>query len=345
MAKKGKDVSIEMMLKATSLARGKSESNETFLARVTHLHLQSKRILNVSKVDVCTNLKVLYLYDNMIDDIPSLEFAKKLAYLYLQNNNIHHMPELVIPNLKKIYLDENKIDFLTGLQNCALLEELFIARQRLPRYTPLEFDIASLQAVADTLQVIDVSGNQIESILPLQTLYNLRRVLAQDNNISNVGDIEAVVSLSKIEEANFINNPCCHRPRYRDCAVAAASDRLKLLDDVEVLKHQQIAIRGLQAHRRKIGAMFPEPIDNGYYNEEDDAVGMDGVGGSIFGEDVDGEAIQVQYSEADDVAFGARPEGDTNLYSDAPPGGTGDGGLDGGAAVEIPVVGTVDAVQ
>lgn len=342
MAKKGKDVSIEMMLKATSLARGKSESNETFLARVTHLHLQSKRILNVTKVDLCTNLKVLYLYDNMIDDIPSLEFAKKLAYLYLQNNNIHHIPELVIPNLKKIYLDENKIDYLTGLQKCALLEELFIARQRLPRYTPLEFDVASLQAVADTLQVIDVSGNQIESILPLQTLYNLRRVLAQDNNISNVGDIEAVISLSKIEEANFMNNPCCTRPRYRDCAIAAASDRLKLLDDVEVLKHQQIAIRGLQAHRRKIGAMFPEPVEDGYFNEEDDQ-GIDGVGGSIFGEDVDGEAIQVQYSEADDVAFGARPEeGMTNQYSDIPDTVSGGAGI---AAVEIPVVGLGDVPQ
>ena len=291
---KSRSIDIPLCLKATSLARGRTESNEQFLARVTHLHLQNKRIDVISNLDLCTNLKVLYLYDNKIERIENLEFAKMMSYLYVQNNFITSMPELEMPSLKKLYLDENRIEYVDKLENMPVLEELFLARQNIPKFSSLELDVNSLQAVAETLQVIDISSNGITTLLPLQCLYNLRRVFAQENSIGSIGDIEAVVSLEKVEEADFRENPVCSVHRYTDYTIAAASDTLTQLDGKEVLKHQQVAIRGLQAHRRKIGAAFPTS-----------GPGAPEGSLSIFGE-ADGQALDIQYSEADDVAFGVR---------------------------------------
>jgi len=303
---KGRRLNQEMILKATSLARGRSEGVEAFLGRVTHLHLQNKRILEMEGLDLCVNLKVLYLYDNRIEEIKNVEFAKILSYLYLQNNMITSLPsELEMPSLKKLYLDENQVEYVTGLEGCPILEELFLARQKIPSYSSLEFDLASLQAVSETLQVIDISGNNIISLQQLQCLQNLRRIFAQDNNISNVAEVEAVIALPRIEEVDFQRNPCCTVHRYRDYAIAAASDTLIILDEKEVLKHQQIAIRGLMTHRQKIGAAFPSTPNPG-----PELDGMNLEAGSIFNDvSGDGQSLDIgnSYTEKDDQAFGAIP--------------------------------------
>ena len=304
---KGQLISQELVLKSTSLARGRTESPEAFLGRVTHLHLQNKRITEISGLDLCTNLKVLYLYDNRITEIKHVENLKMLSYVYLQNNAISKLPELELTSLKKLFLDENEIEYVTGLESCSILEELFLARQRLPAFTSLEFDMASLMAVAGTLQVIDIAGNGVTSLMPLACLYSLRRIFAQDNNIGSLADIEAVIGLPRVEEACFLRNPCCTISRYRDFAIGASSDALRTLDEVAVLKHQQIGTKGLQEHRRKIGVAFPNPPTREQGEQQRD-MAQD----SLFGDNIDGESININdahYSEADDVAFGAIPNG------------------------------------
>jgi len=48
----------EMLLASTKLARGKTESAESYLKRVTHFHLQEKKIRKIENLEQCTNLKV-----------------------------------------------------------------------------------------------------------------------------------------------------------------------------------------------------------------------------------------------------------------------------------------------
>ena len=114
----------EMLLKATSLARGNSETVDDYLKRVTHLHLQNKKLKVIENLDACTNLKVLYLYDNQIEVIENLGFSSLLSYVYLQNNLISVMPTLNLSSLVKLYLDDNQIQYVTGLENCEKLEEV-----------------------------------------------------------------------------------------------------------------------------------------------------------------------------------------------------------------------------
>ena len=67
-----------------------------------------------------------------------------------------------------------------------------------------------------------------------------------------VSSSPSVVSLQYLETAHFLGNPCCKAKGYRDFTVGASSDSLKMLDDLPVLRHQQIAIRGLNEHRKYV---------------------------------------------------------------------------------------------
>lgn len=251
-------ITTALVLKATSLTKSSKESTEQYLQRVTHLHLQGKRIRKIEGLDLCTTIKVLYLYDNAIEEIENLEFASIVQYLHLQNNQIRSIPQLPMPSLTKLYLDANEITLVSGLQDCTKLEELHVASQRLPAMTSLDFDMGSLEAVARTLQVLEVSNNYLQRLRPFVILANLRKIFARDNDVSDLDEIEAICALPCLAEAVFSGNPCCGDLKYRDHAIGASSDALKILDGQPILRHQQIAIRGLMVHRRKCGFVHAE---------------------------------------------------------------------------------------
>ena len=56
----------------------------------------------------------------------------------------------------------------------------------------LSFDPISLEVISRTLEVLDISGNSISSLVPFRCLYQLKKFLASDNNISDVGEIEGI---------------------------------------------------------------------------------------------------------------------------------------------------------
>jgi protein phosphatase 1 regulatory subunit 42 len=265
-------ITLDMILNATSLTRSRSETNETYLQRVTHLHLQGQKLKKIEKLDQCTNLKVLYLYDNHIEFIENLSFAAILQYLYLQNNLIKEIPPLpTMVNLTKLFLDENEIQYVTGLDMCVKLEELHLADQRLPQFTALEFDPVCLEAFSRTLKVLEISGNRIRSLLPFSKLYRLKNLICANNHVTDISHVQNIVTLTELESADFSGNPCCKVSRYRDLVISASSDALCHLDTVRIQRHQHIAIRGLQAHRRRIGVAMPPrtSFEDEEYEEEE----------------------------------------------------------------------------
>jgi hypothetical protein len=59
--KKGpRRINLDMILDATSLTRSSNESSDVYLQRVTHLHLQGKRIKKIAGLEICSNLKVSF---------------------------------------------------------------------------------------------------------------------------------------------------------------------------------------------------------------------------------------------------------------------------------------------
>jgi protein phosphatase 1 regulatory subunit 42 len=250
---KYRKVTLDMVLAATSLTKSSKETSDAYLGRVTHLHLQGKRIKVIEGLELCSNLKVLYLYDNMIEHIQGLNNQTILYYVYLQNNQIKELPTMHMPALKKLYLDDNDLQVVSGLSECHMLEELHLARQRLPSFTSLQFEPESLFAMSQSLQVLEISGCGISILSNFRILRNLRKIFAKENLINDLNEVEAMMGLPRIEEASFADNPCCKMYKYRDIVIAAAPDCLKLFDECEVLRHQQVAIRGLVTMRRKEG--------------------------------------------------------------------------------------------
>jgi protein phosphatase 1 regulatory subunit 42 len=188
--------------------------------------------------------------------VQNLDFANILQYLYLQNNQIKELPHLSMPYLRKLYLDENEIRTITGLTECVNLEELHLARQRLPSYTALEFHPDSLQAISRSLHVLDISGNNLSKLKSFTILFNLRKFICKDNNVLEFPEIESIVQLPHLEEASFEGNPCSTTVfKYRDLTIGAANDHFAILDGVAIPSHQLVATKGLMAHRRKIGAI------------------------------------------------------------------------------------------
>jgi hypothetical protein len=160
-----------------------------------------------------------------------------------------------MPNLRKLYLDENEIKIIQGLEECVNLEELHLARQRLPSFSIVEFHPDSLNSIARSLHVLEISGNNISRLRPFTILYNLRKFLCKDNSVVEFGEVEAIVQLHHLEEANFSGNPCCTLFKYRDIVVGSANDHFTILDEIPIPSHQRVATKGLMFHRRKIGAM------------------------------------------------------------------------------------------
>jgi hypothetical protein len=57
-SKKYRKINLDLILASTTLTRSSKETHETYLQRVTHLHLQNKRIRKIEGLEQCTNLKV-----------------------------------------------------------------------------------------------------------------------------------------------------------------------------------------------------------------------------------------------------------------------------------------------
>lgn len=158
-------------------------------------------------------------------------------------------------NLQKLFLDENEIQYVTGLESCQQLEELHVARQRLPAFASLQFDPNSLRSIAHSLKVLNVSGNNIINLQQFLNFSNLIEFYCQDNNIIDIYEIENLVKLRTLRVANFSGNPCCKIRKYRDIVIANANEyNFEILDELEIPKHQFIAIKGLSAHRDRLGS-------------------------------------------------------------------------------------------
>lgn len=167
-------------------------------------------------------------------------------------------------NLHKIFLDENEIQYVTGLEACQQLEELHVARQRLPPFTSLQFDPNSLKSISYSLKVLNIGGNNIMNLQQFLIFNNLVELHCQDNNIIDIYEIENIVKLRQLRSANFSGNPCCKIKKYRDIVIASANEyNFEKLDDLEIPRHQFVAIKGLSLHRERLGSNpYHDPVSS-----------------------------------------------------------------------------------
>ncbi|XP_074102434.1 uncharacterized protein LOC141529676 [Cotesia typhae] len=116
------------------------------------------------------------------------------------------------------------------MENLENLVELDIENQRLLTGESLIFDPKSLKTLSGNLKILNVTGNNICYLKPLNCLYNLEILIAKNNNISEIIDvIETVKVLKSLVELQLENNPVICKLRYRE-NVIANSCSLRILD-------------------------------------------------------------------------------------------------------------------
>lgn len=246
-------LTVDLIARSSSgyTKKKKEESVQQFVKRLTHLYLESKHITEVGEeMTLCRNLMVLYLYDNQLTDIPCLNFNCHLTHLYLQNNNIVKISNLSALNkLSKLYLGGNHITVIEGLENLAQLQELHVENQRLPDGEQLLFDPRSLQAVAGHLEVLNISGNNLESLNDLEILGSLTQLFASDNNLSDIYELsKQLTSWPRLCRLELTGNPLCQQAKYKDRIIVMCR-QLGMLDGKEVTDTTRQFLRNWHATR------------------------------------------------------------------------------------------------
>ena len=120
----GKTTSIAMIVGPKEAKKSKKEM-EQYMKKMTHLHLENKKLELISNLGWCESLTHIYLHDNLIytlvnDPFPNL---KNLVQMSLYQNRIDKMEGfLELVSLKKLYIEKNCLTKLDGLDNCRQLE-------------------------------------------------------------------------------------------------------------------------------------------------------------------------------------------------------------------------------
>lgn len=217
------------------LRNRKDETLSQYLKRLTHLNVSNKHIDCLDDLSACRNLAVLYLYDNNIREIRSLGFLTTLTHLYLQNNCISCIESLSgLKRLEKLYLGGNYLTVIEGLEGLEELRELHIESQKIPPGEKLLFDPRTLHSLSKSLSVLNISNNNIDELKELAVLENLTQLVAVDNHLNDIKDLEFVLGRwPRLWRMDLTGNPICQKPKYRD-KVIVISKTLEILDGREI---------------------------------------------------------------------------------------------------------------
>ena len=226
----------DLLLKCLGhISRRGDETLSQFLKRITHVYFQDKNISVIENLHDCANLSVLYLYDNKIEEITNLTFAVNLTHLYLQNNVISKLDGLYrCCNLNKLYLGFNKIIVIENLEKCTELKELHVENQKLPTGEKMLFDPRTLMCLSQSLLVLNISGNGVDSVNELACLKSLTQLITKDNKLTSMKELSRVFgSLSSLWKLEIEGNPVCSKPKFRDRVIIMAGN-LAMMDGKEI---------------------------------------------------------------------------------------------------------------
>jgi len=231
-------LSIDLIARGTSgyTKKKKDEEMDHYLKRLTHLYLEDKSIDEVGEdLSLCKNLSVLYLYDNKVEKIPDLSQNYCITHIYLQNNKITEMSNLnQLRKLTKLYLGGNSISVVEGIDRLEHLEELHIENQKLAPGEKLLFDPRSLYAISMSLKVLNVSGNNLDSIREFSAIQDLHQFMANDNSLTDMKEIAGLLcQWRRLSRLELESNPLCHKSKYRD-RIIIMSNSLNTLDGKEI---------------------------------------------------------------------------------------------------------------
>mmetsp|Transcript_10123 Transcript_10123/g.28846 ORF Transcript_10123/g.28846 Transcript_10123/m.28846 type:complete len:440 (+) Transcript_10123:92-1411(+) len=166
--------------------------------KLQRLVFRSHMIHKMEGLAAFTNLELLELYDNQIEELADLEvFASTLRTLDMSYNVIREIsPVSCCENLTELYLANNKIKTMTGISTLTKLRKIDLGANRIRVIEELSNLIH--------LEELWLGKNKIEMIQGLETLTKLRRLDVQSNRLTTVENLET--QLDTLEELYLAHN-------------------------------------------------------------------------------------------------------------------------------------------
>ena len=163
------DVNLRAAVRAAlGLAEGDTLTQQQ-MQRLTTLHASDSGITDLAGLEHATNLRQLWLFENLISDISPLANLISIEDISLTSNPISDMRPLAnLTTLTILHIGGSGITDLSPLANLRSLTELWLFENQITDLSPL----ANLTA----LTVLDISSNNISDIGPLASLTALRHL-------------------------------------------------------------------------------------------------------------------------------------------------------------------------
>lgn len=173
------------------------------------LYLQNNRIDNAglpTSLERRMTVRVVYLYDNELDDFPT-HLPPSLRELHLQDNNIRTLPRAALarlPLLEKLHMDDNSISTVSiedkAFTNNPRLRLLFLSRNHLSSIP---------SGLPSSLEELRLDDNRISTIPThaFRGLTSLRRLFLDGNLLANQRIADDTFSrLSNLTELSLVRN-------------------------------------------------------------------------------------------------------------------------------------------
>ncbi|KAJ3095047.1 hypothetical protein HDU97_007329 [Phlyctochytrium planicorne] len=243
----------EVLEQGSTQKRAKGESLEAFLKRASHMSIVGKGVEIMENLNMCKNLSVLYLYDNKISKIAGLELCKNLSRLYLQNNQIETIEGLDcgLDRLTDLHLSGNKLTLITGLHALPSLETLHVDHQKTSQ--PLEFDVASMEALGNSLKHLTATSNRIKDLTPLTALGKIQDIDLSNNDISEwEQEVKNVlVCCEEMVNLNINANPVNHTVLKLRQRAILASKSLECFNEKDIPNVERDFLYNMEMARKR----------------------------------------------------------------------------------------------
>lgn len=263
-----------MIDRATNRGRSDIESRAEFLEKVTHLHLQDKKLTEVDELSQCHSLEVVYLYSNQIASLNTKALSRSaasLTQLYLQNNELTSLAALEsLRNLRILHVGGNPLSVIDSLHNMKQLKELSVSNLKPAPPDAEESDEASgtaegkveagpvalsgrvyfsretSETLMTTLEVLDVSANHLTSLAPFAVMSNLRELVAVRNDVEFPSVVRLLNDCWGLVNLDLRENPVVKDRHFRKKAVPLGPV-LRTLNGEEISSSEKEFLRRLKS--------------------------------------------------------------------------------------------------
>ena len=171
------------------------------LPQLTNLYLYNNLLTSLDSIEDLPKLKTLFVSGNQIKDISRLQFFPSLVRLSLSNNQITDLSGLRDSNrLQQLFLVENRISDLRPLQGLNRLKELHLQRNLIVDPKPIE-SLSGLEILSVSYNLIYQGSffRKLDKLKRLSLSYNCFRPEDSDlvNDIQRLRSNGTFVTLGK----------------------------------------------------------------------------------------------------------------------------------------------------